>query len=139
MPLLLKAARTAYADQPDDAKKEFMLLPDTHVLSLRTARTAAGTWRVVGVETGSGFIDLAPGGICVVALGTIESARLALLSFDGTGIPTFPRMGKNLLGHLRSNLVIRVPRSAIAGLSPSTQDLETSALFLKCCAKRARV
>ena len=63
-----------------------------------------------------GRIDLAPGGIVVIALGTIESARLALASFDGSALPTLPLIGKNLIAHLRSNLVIRVPRAAIPGL-----------------------
>lgn len=137
VPLLMKAARTAFSDaNGDDGKKEFMLLPNTHVVSLRTSLTGSATWRVTGVDTSAGFIDLAPGGVAVIALGTIESARLALLSFSGTGIPTLPLMGKNLIGHLRSNLVVRVPRAAIAGLSATTNELQASALFLKCRAKK---
>lgn len=132
VPLLMKAARTAFFDaNGDDTTKEFMLLPDTHVRSLRTTQTASGTWRVTGVDTSNGFIELGPGGVAVIALGTIESARLALVSFDGTGIPTLPRMGKNLLAHLRSNLVFRVPRAAIPGLAPTTNELQASALFVK--------
>src|SRR5436305_1289238 len=50
VPLLLKAARQAFADfGTDDARKDFMLLPNTHVLSLRTTKTGGGTWRVTGV------------------------------------------------------------------------------------------
>lgn len=132
VPLVVKAARTAWTDSNgDDARKEFMILPDTHVLAVRTARTAAGTWRVTGVDTNRGFIDLAPNGVAIIALGTIESARFALASFDGTGIPTFPLMGKNLMAHVRSNLVFRVPRSAIPGLSGATNELQTSGLLLK--------
>ncbi len=132
VPLLMKAARTAVVESNgDDARKEFMIVPDTHVLSLRTTQTAAGTWRVTGVDTSNGFIELAPGGVAVIALGTIESARLALVSFDGTGIPTWPLMGKNLMAHLRSNLVFRVPRAAISGLSATTNELQTAALFVK--------
>ena len=65
-----------------------MVLPDTHAVSLRTTPTAAGTWRITGVDTSNGFMELAPAGVVVIALGTIESARLALASFDGTGLPT---------------------------------------------------
>ena len=138
VPLLMKAARTAYADaNGDDAKKEFMVLPDTHAVALRTTRTGSGTWRVIGVDTSVGFIELAPGGVAVIALGTIENTRLALLSFSGTGIPTFPLMGKNLIGHVRSNLVIRVPRAANARLAATTTELQVSALFVKCRARRA--
>jgi len=132
VPLLMKAARTAVSDSNgDDAKKEFMILTDTHVLSLRKAQTAVGSWRVTGVDSSNGFIELAPGGVAVIALGTLESARLALISFDGSGIPTQPLMGKNLLAHVRSNLVFRIPRAAIPGLSPTTNELQTSALFVK--------
>src|SRR4051794_12804638 len=91
VPLLMKAARSvATQSGVSDGKKEFMVLPDTHVLTLRKERTAAGTWRITGIDTSRGRIDLAPGGIAVIALGTIESARIALASFDGTGIPTWP-------------------------------------------------
>jgi choline dehydrogenase-like flavoprotein len=137
VPLLTKAARTAFTDcGGDDVKKEFMVLPNTHVLSLRTAQTALGTWRATGVDTNAGFIELAPGGAVVIALGTIETARVAQVTFAGTGIPTLPLMGKNLIGHLRSNLVVRIPRAAISGLSPTTNELQASALFLKCRAKK---
>ena len=101
------------------------------MLAIVTARTAAGTWRMTGVDTSQGRIDLAPGGVVVIALGTIESARLALASFDGSGLPTLPLMGKNLMAHLRSNLVFRVPRTAIPGLSATINELQTAALFVK--------
>lgn len=137
VPLLTKAARTAYTDSGgDDARKEFMVLPDVHVLSLRTTQNVSGSWRVTGVDTNAGFIELAPGGVAVIALGTIESARLARVSFEGSGIPTLPLMGKNLMAHLRSNLVFRVPRTSIPGLSASTKELQASALFVKCLAKK---
>ena len=137
VPLLMKAARTAFFESNgDDAKKAFMILPDTHALSLRRTPTAGGTWRVTGVDTSKGFIELGPDGVAIIALGTIENARLALVSLDGTGIPTLPRMGGNLTAHLRSNLIVRVPRTAIPGLSPTTNDLQASALFVKCRATR---
>ena len=132
VPLLTKAARAAASDSNlNDAVRKFMILPDAHVLSLRTVPTAAGTWRVTGINTSQGPIDLAPGGTVVIALGTIENARLALASFEGTGLPTLPLIGKNLIAHLRSNLVIRVPRAAISGLSAAATELQTAALFVK--------
>jgi choline dehydrogenase-like flavoprotein len=137
VPLLVKAARTASNEGMPDGKKDFMVLPDTHVLTLRKERTAAGTWRITGVDTSRGRIDLAPGGVAIIALGTIESARVALASFEGSGIPTVPLMGKNLIAHLRSNLVVRAPRTAIPGLSPTTNELQTAALFVKGRATRA--
>jgi len=63
----------------------------------------------------------------VVALGTIESTRLALLSFGD--IPNANLLGRNLMAHLRSNVAIRVPRSSLPGQLP--QELMASALFVK--------
>jgi choline dehydrogenase-like flavoprotein len=131
VPLMMKAARTAAMDSASDGKKDFMVLPGTHALTIVKERTAAGTWRMTGVDTSRGRIDLAPGGIVVIALGTIETARMALATFDGSGLPTLPIMGKNLIAHLRSNLVFRVPRAAIPGLSAVVNELQTAALFVK--------
>lgn len=139
VPLLMRAARQAFAEfGSDDVRKDFMLLPRTHVLSLRKTKTMGGTWRITGVDTSNGFIELAPGGVVVVALGTIESARLALVTFDGSDIPTLPLIGKNLTAHLRSNLTFTVPRTAIAGLSQQVKDneLQAAALFLKGLARK---
>ena len=132
VPLVMKAARTAYFDaRGNDAAKEFMVLPNTHVHKIRTAPTATGGWRATGIESSADFLELAPNGVIVIATGTIESARLALNSFRDTAIPTLSHMGKNLLAHVRSNLTIRVPRSALAGLEGAASELQTSALFVK--------
>jgi len=131
VPLIMKAARTASTDGRTDAQKGFMILPGCHTTKIRTAQTSTGTFRVTGVETNLGFIELAPNGIAVIALGTIESARLAAVSFDGSSLPAANRIGRNLLAHLRTNAVIRVPRTAIAGLPASTGELQASALFVK--------
>ena len=56
--------------------------------------------------------------------GQPESTRLALLSFGQDG-----RIGNNLIAHLRSNLTIRIPRSALPAGLP--QALASSALFVK--------
>jgi hypothetical protein len=53
----------------------------------------------------------------VIALGTIESTRLVLLALDGEPVPKVA--GQNLLAHLRSNLGIRIPLTALAGLDPT--------------------
>jgi choline dehydrogenase-like flavoprotein len=131
VPLLMKAARTASLDTGSDGKKDFMVLPDTHALTLLKEQTSAGTWRMTGVNTSRGRIDLAPGGIIVLALGTIETARIALETFDRSGLSTLPFIGKNLIAHLRSNLVFRVPRTAVRNLSAITNELQAAALFVK--------
>src|SRR5215213_86215 len=71
-----------------------------------------------------------PNGKVIVALGTIESARLALNSLAGR--PSAQRIGHNLMAHLRSNLTIRIPRTALGGLAGAPPDLQAAALFGKC-------
>jgi len=74
-----------------------MVVPNCHV-----TRLAVSGGRVTGVEANQppGFVPVPPNGKVIVALGTIESARLALNSFGG--LPTTQRMGGNLMAHLRS-------------------------------------
>ena len=124
LPLLIKAARAAWSESNNnDAKKRFMIVPNCHVKRLRTA---AG--RVVEVETNLGNVTVPTDGVVVIALGTIESARLALLSFEG--LPNYSLIGSNLMAHLRSNLTIRIPRAAFS-VDPSIHELQASALFVK--------
>ena len=82
---------------------------------------------MIAVEANLGSIPVRPGGAVVLALGTIENARVALLSF--TGIASYGRIGRNLMADLRSNMAIRIPRTALPANLP--QELQASALFLK--------
>lgn len=129
VPLLVKAARTAAMEDPNDSVKSFMVLPQTHVKRLGLQKTSQGTFRVTGVDTSRGFFAVDPAGVVVIALGTIESARLAKETFRATDLPTRHLIGRNLMAHLRSNLNLRVPREAIPGLL--LNELQTSALFVK--------
>ena len=65
----------------------------------------------------------------MLASGTIESTRLALLSFPGTA--GYDLIGTNLVSHVRSNHTFRVPRGALAHLTAEPAELGTSALFVK--------
>ncbi len=127
VPLIIQAARTAAGESGgDDVKKRFMIVPDCHVIRLETEPTAAGS-RVTTVLTSKGPVPVPPGGHVVIATGTIESARLALISFPA--LPNVNLLGTNLIAHLRSNLTIRIPRSS---LPPSLgNELAASALFVK--------
>jgi choline dehydrogenase-like flavoprotein len=131
VPLVMKAARTASMEGRDDAHKSFMILPGCHAIRIRTRQTATGAFHVTGIDTDQGFIELAANGVAIIALGTIESARIAALSFESTALPALGRIGRNLIAHLRSNAVIRVPRTAIAGLAAAASELQASALFVK--------
>ncbi|HEX8068824.1 MAG TPA: family 16 glycoside hydrolase [Pyrinomonadaceae bacterium] len=149
IPLLVKAARTAAFDSAkgmpfvDDVKKRFMIVPHCHVIRLVTD-VQGGTGRVTEVQTEVNQpvgcdaaqtqktrvnIPVGDNAKVIIALGTIESTRLALLSFQG--ISNYDRIGKNMLAHLRSNLTIRIPRAALSGLDPHVKALQASALFVK--------
>jgi choline dehydrogenase-like flavoprotein len=120
LPGLMRAARLAEQQSGgNDASKRLMVVTGCHVSGL----TLAGN-RVSVVQTNQGNIPVPAGGVVVIALGTIESTRLALNSF-----PNAPGLiGKNLMAHLRTNLTIRLPRAGLPGIPP---DAQTSALFVK--------
>ncbi len=122
-PLLMKAARAAQTQaNNDDVKKRLMVVPNCHV-----TRLVKSGDRVTEVQTNLGNITVPANGLVIIALGTIESTRLALNSFGDS--PNANLMGKNLMAHLRSNLDIRIPREA---LPPGVaQELQASALFVK--------
>jgi hypothetical protein len=105
-----------------------MVVPNCHVIRLVTDGSGA-VRRVVAIETSAGPVPVPEEAVVVVALGTIESARIALGSLPG--LPGVDRIGANLMAHLRSNLTIRIPREAVAGLSPAVKELQASALFVK--------
>lgn len=131
VPLLTDATRIAQSESGgDDVKKRLMAVPGCHVTRLITAPDGADR-RVVGVEVAMGtdrpVVPVPPGGQVIIALGTIESARLALTSFPG--LQNVNQIGHNLMAHLRSNLTIRIPRKALPGTLPN--ELQASALFLK--------
>ncbi len=125
IPLLMHAARAAQAEADGDGHKRLMVVPHCHVKRLQVQGD-----RVVGVETNRGSVPVPDGGKVVLALGAIESTRLALDSFSA--LPGAERMGRNLMVHVRSNLTIRIPRAALAGLDQAPPHLQAAALFCKC-------
>lgn len=131
VPLLIKAARGASneskdsAGQLDDVRKRLMVVPRCHVTRLSVVADPDGR-RVDAVLTEHGPVPVSPDCKVIIALGTIENAHLALLSFGEDG-----KIGANLMAHLRSNLDIRVPRAAIAGLATTIKALQSSALIVK--------
>lgn len=127
VPLLMGAARAAQLETDNDnTKKRLMVVVDCHVTRLVAVKTGA-SWRVTGVETSKGLIPVRDGCNVVIALGTIESTRLVQLSFPD--LPNRTLIGTNLMGHLRSNLTIRIPRAALPGGLPA--ELQASTLFVK--------
>jgi choline dehydrogenase-like flavoprotein len=130
VPLLIESARAAYYDSDgDDVRKRLMIVPDIHVTKLVTIPVTSTEYKVTEVQTNKGNIPVPEHGIVIIALGTIESARLALLSFQDT--PHYDLIGKNLMVHMRSNMTVRIPRTALTSLSPNVKELSASALFVK--------
>lgn len=134
VPLVFKAARSASFEStqgmafPDDVKKRLMIVPNCHVIRLETV-VENGMGRVTGIQTNLGRVAVPENAAVIVALGTIESARLALLSFGG--VRNYDLIGTNLMAHLRSNLTVRIPRTALRSLDAAVKTLQASALFVK--------
>ncbi|MFB9269621.1 family 16 glycoside hydrolase [Bradyrhizobium erythrophlei] len=130
-PLLMEASRVAQTRSGgDDVKKRLMIVPDVHVTRLVTTQRNGTTAVTAVLLMQFGMEQAVPvpdDGVVVIALGTIESTRLALTSFPN--LPNTNLMGQNLIAHLRSNLTIRIPRSALPAGLP--QALASSALFVK--------
>jgi len=149
VPTLTKASRIAAGETGGigteaDARKRLMVVPKCHVLDIIT-ETQSDNWvRATGVrvQDATGAEQVIPlaqprtdghQGSIIIALGTIESTRLALSTFkDSLAGRAAQRMGTNLVAHLRSNLTIRIPIAALSFLAPSNRkSLEVSALFVK--------
>ncbi len=143
VPLIVRCAREAQFEierllnddgsEGDDVKKRFMVVPRLVVTRLETAPEPGGEVRITkikarrrestGTEVPVDFL-VAEGANVVIALGTIESSRLVLDSF-----PNVQNVGTSFMAHLRSNVVIRIPRSSLPPNLPS--ELQSSALFMK--------
>ncbi len=149
VPLVVRAARLAEGEADGigagpDSRKRLMVVTSCRVLDLIT-ETQADNWvRVTGVRVRDRDgrvreVFLAPPradgtqSAVVIALGTIESTRLALNTFnESLAWRAAQRMGRNLLAHLRSNMTIRIPVGALTQLPPAASEaLQTSALFVK--------
>jgi hypothetical protein len=146
MPLIIRSAREAQFEvgellddtgaQGDDVKKRYMVVPQIRVIKLETSPGTDGQVRVTGIharrrETNGSETDVTlpvhEGSNVVIALGTIESVRLVLNSFSD--LPRQDLVGANLMAHLRSNVVIRIPRSSLPNDLP--RELQASALLMK--------
>jgi len=155
VPMLTRASRLAGAQSDGvgavaDARKRLMIVPNCHVQELIT-ETQADNWvRVVGVRVwqngASVDVPLAPPrnqgqSAVVIALGTVETTRMALTTFQQSlAGRAAQRMGTNLIAHLRSNLTIRVPKKAIEANLPqiTIPSLQCSALLVKGKASNGR-
>lgn len=121
LPALIRSVRTR---RSPDGNAEIFVVPNAHVVRLDCGTVdkngaAVPGYRVQRIEAvidgKPTAIDVPPAGTVVLAMGTIETTRLALESFptaaDRAGKGEI--MGRNLAAHLRIELPFRVPRKTL--------------------------
>jgi hypothetical protein len=127
--LLIDAARDA-SNSPD-SQRRFFVVPNAHVTRLHTSGGAVSSLEV-NASGSSVSLPVGPNCAVILALGTIESTRLALNSFPTSpGNPAGELMGRNLMAHWRSNIFVRIQRSAIDPGNTLPADLQTAALLVR--------
>jgi choline dehydrogenase-like flavoprotein len=127
--VLIEAARDA-SNQPDDQRRLFVV-PNAHVMRIGTANGAASSISMV-VNGVTQSLSVSPKCAVILALGTIESTRLALNSFPTSpNNPAHELMGRNLMAHWRSNIFVSIPRSAFDPGSTLPVALQTGALLVR--------
>jgi hypothetical protein len=129
--VLISAIREAI-DQAggDDARRLLFLVPNAHVVKLDAPGGLVSRIEVF-VNGQQRFLDIAPNCAVVLALGTIESTRLALHSFPTSPNPLAELMGRNLMAHWRSNVFVRIRRSALDPGNTLPNAVQTGALLVR--------
>lgn len=127
--LLVDAVREA-AGQSDSDRRLFVV-PNAHVIRIQTNSGSASSVEVaVSGQTRS--LNVTPKCAVVLALGTIESTRLALASFPTSpGNPHAELMGRNLTAHWRSNVFVRIKRSVLDPGNTLPTAVQTGALLIR--------
>jgi choline dehydrogenase-like flavoprotein len=132
LPLLISAIRDAIAEVGgDNARRRLFLVPRAQVVKLHTS---GGMVRCIEVFVNKQqrFLDIAPRCAVVLALGAIESTRIALESFPTTPNPADEKMGRNLTVHMRSTTTAQIRRSALETPGrPLKEKLQTAALLVR--------
>jgi GMC oxidoreductase len=127
--LTIEDARDA-SSQPDPQRR-FFLVPNAHVTRIHTTGGAASS---IDVVVNGALQSLPVGSNCAVilALGTIESTRLALVSFPTSpGNPAGELMGRNLMAHWRSNIFVRIKRTGFDPGNTLPLAVQTGALLVR--------
>jgi hypothetical protein len=132
LPLLIGAIRDAIAEANwDDSRRRLFLVPRAHVVKLHTSGGVVRRIEVF-VNGQQRFLDIGPRCAVVLALGAIESTRIALDSFPTTPNPADEKMGRNLTVHMRSTTTVQIRRSALETPGrPLKEKLQTAALLVR--------
>jgi hypothetical protein len=131
-PFLIDAVRhdVAVDMAKGDVSRRIFVAPRTQVLRLHRTGSTVTSLDLVTDGTPD-TMTIPPSCAVVLANGTIEATRIALDSL-GIGNTTFgsPRVG-NLLAHLRSNITVRIKRTALGLPAAPPKDLETTAFLVR--------
>jgi choline dehydrogenase-like flavoprotein len=124
LPGLISAVREDRPAGRSDAENHIFVVPRTHALRLVTSQVQKDgvridNYRVDAIEVLSNGqrerIPVNPNCAVVLSLSTIESTRLALLSFPTAGRREGNEiMGRNLMAHLRSDFTVSLDRAALS-------------------------
>jgi choline dehydrogenase-like flavoprotein len=134
--VLIEAVRDA-ASQPDSRRRLFVV-PNAHVTCLNAANGVVTSIDVF-VDGAKRSLPISPNCSVVLALGTIESTRLALTSFPTSpNNPARELMGRNLMAHCRTNIFARIRRSALDPNNTLPKELETAALLVRGSTRHGR-
>jgi choline dehydrogenase-like flavoprotein len=132
LPLLISAIRDAIAEVGgDNARRRLFLVPRAQVVKLHTS---GGMVRCIEVFVNKQqrFLHIAPRCAVVLALGAIESTRIALESFPTTPNRANEKIGRNLTVHMRSTTTAQIRRSALETPGrPLKEKLQTAALLVR--------
>ncbi len=112
-----------------DVTRRIFLLPRTQVLGLGLQGGAVTSLELVS-NAERKPLAIHPSCAVVLANGTIEASRLALNSLGSGSVQFGRRRLGNLMAHTRSNITVRIKRSAL-GLPPRPRDLETTAHIVR--------
>jgi choline dehydrogenase-like flavoprotein len=127
--LMIEAARDASG--VPDAQRRLFLVPNAHVTSLQTTGGAVSSIDVV-VNGVLQSLPVSSNCAIILALGTIESTRLALVSFPTSpGNPAGELMGRNLMAHWRSNTFVQIKRTGFDPGNTLPLALQTGALLVR--------
>jgi hypothetical protein len=130
--VLVEAVRDG-ADEANyqDSRRRLFVVPNAHVTRLNTDQDVVNAIEV-SVNGTSRSLSIGPKCSVVLALGTIESTRLALTSFPTSpGNPARELIGRNLMCHSRSNTFARIRRTALDPSGTLPDALQTGALLVR--------
>ena len=127
--LMIEAARDASSQS--DTQRRLFLVPNAHVTHVHSTGGAASSIDVA-VNGALQSLPVDPNCAVILALGTIESTRLALVSFPTSpGNPAGELMGRNLMAHWRSNTFVRIKRAAFDPGNTLPPAVQTGALLVR--------